>query len=147
MSGQRLKGQEVGLVLTRGNILEDTLTAVVDFNWTWQSEIKSQGYLGEKFNRKDSTYMGVKGDLAFHSFSERWLRMVLGLIAFQQRKDPNLVVNISATLNYPNGDRPMITIPAVVFGEIPVTVSGRADYVGKKLSFEGETADVAFSQL
>ena len=40
---QRLKGQEVAVVITRGWVVENTLTDVHSLNITFQSEVKKQG--------------------------------------------------------------------------------------------------------
>ena len=65
-TAQRIKGQEVSLLITNAGELEDTLTDIQNFNMEYEFETKSQGYLGEKTNRQDSIFNGIKFDFEIH---------------------------------------------------------------------------------
>lgn len=136
---QRLKGQEVTVIITRDGNLESELTDILSFNITLKSEVLSQGFLGEKFDRYDDIYKGCDFDLEMHTHSQDWIPFCKALLDRQQRKVPNLVFNIVATLNYPSGETPTVTLPDVKFGPVPINIGGRADYAKHK--FEGSTSE------
>lgn len=139
MPAQRIKGQEVQVIITRGGALEDTLTDIQNLTVEAEFEIKSQGYLGEPTNRKDEIFNGVKFDLDAHLHSQDYLKFLKAVRDRAQRKTPDLVINISAVLNFPNGDTPSILIPDAKFGAQPLSVSARGDYV--KVKMQGEADD------
>jgi hypothetical protein len=122
--------------MTRGGVLEDTITAILSSNLTYQGEIKSQGYLGEKTERKDSRHKGMKGSLEFHSHTHKWMKLVQAIIAKQKREDPLLVINVTYVFFYPNGEQETVTLPDCEFGDIPVDIGSQGDYVKIKLDFE-----------
>jgi hypothetical protein len=133
---QRIRGQEVQLLITRGADLEDTLTEIQNFNFEPEFEIKSQGYLGEKTNRKDSIYNGCKGDFELHLHSSDWFRLLAAIKDKASRVQPDLVFNVVAICNFPDGTTPTVLFPDVAWGATPVAVSSRGDYVKVKMSFE-----------
>lgn len=144
-SSQRAKGQEVAVLIVRDGALEDSLTDIQNFNVEFQTEIKSQGYLGEKTNRKDEVFNGVKGDMELHLHSQAWFQFVQAIVDRAQRTTPDVVFNISSIVNFSNGDTPTILIPNVKWGAIPHSVPERGDYVKVKLEFEADTFEISFS--
>lgn len=136
MSKQRIRGQEVQVLITRGDSLEDTLTEIQSFNFEPEFEIKSQGYLGEKTNRKDDIYNGCKGDMELHLHSQDWFRFLTAIKDRAQRVTPDLVINVVAVCNFPDGTTPSVLFPDVKFGSTPVSISSRGEYVKVKMSFE-----------
>lgn len=144
-SSQRVKGQEVTITITRGGVLEESLTDIHSLNLGFESEIKSKGYLGEKTDRKDDVYRGVKFDFEFHSHTQDWLTFVTALIDRQKRNTPDLVINISCTLEYPNLDNPTIFIPDAKFGPIDVNIADRTEYVNKKFAGAADDYDLTLS--
>ena len=143
MTAKRIKGQEIELVITTGGVIEDTLVDIHNFNVEFESEIKSQGYLGEKTNRKDDIYNGTKADFEMHSHSQDWLRFIVAIHDRQKRIRPNLVINVAAVLFYPNGDEPQIFLPDMKFGPQAVGTASRGDYTNKKI--QGECDDCSFN--
>src|SRR5574343_670642 len=135
---QRIKGQETTVTITRDGNLEAELTDILSFNVTFESEVRTQSYLGEKFERYDDIFKGMKFDMEMHSHSQDWVPFVKALLDRQMRKNPNIVFNITSTLLYPNGDTPTITLPDVKFGSVPLSLGGRSDYL--KFKFEGSTS-------
>ena len=63
---QRIKGQEVELMLVVNGVAKTTLTAVRSFEMSWQQEIKSEGYLGETTNHKDSVFNGIRESMEYN---------------------------------------------------------------------------------
>lgn len=136
---QRIKGQEVSIVVTTAGNLEDTLTDIQDFNLEAEFEIKSVGYLGEKTNRKDEVYNGCKFDLSLHLHKQRWFSFQKQIKDRAQRITPDLKFNITGVFAFPNGETPTCRIPDAKFGPQPLSVSARGDYVKVKLA--GEASD------
>jgi hypothetical protein len=138
---QRLKGQEVSLIIVRAGVLEDTLTDIQNFNCEDEFEIKSVGYLGEKTNRKDEIYNGSKFDFELHVHTQDVFKFKKAVKDRAQRKTPDIIFNITAVLNMPNGETPSVLIPDAKFGAIPMNVSSRGDYV--KFKIQGEADDTS----
>lgn len=137
---QRIKGQEVAILLTRDNNLEDTLTDIMNFNLEYEYEVKSQGYLGEKGERKDFILKGVKFDLELHVHTQDYIPFAEAVRKKATREAPDVIFNITAVLSFPNGETPTYTIPDVVFGPMPLNIGGRGEYVKIKIEGEAETA-------
>jgi hypothetical protein len=142
---QRIKGQEATVIITRGGQTEDTLNAIKNLNVEFQGEIKSQGYLGEKTNRQDDVFNGVKFDYEIDTSSQDWLNFVVAIHDRMKRNNPTLVINVTASLLYPNLDNPDIFLPDAKFGPIGMTIGGRTDYIGKKFQGACDDYDVQLS--
>lgn len=142
MAKQRIRGQEVQVLVTRGGDLEDTLTEVQGFNFEPEFEIKSQGYLGEKTNRKDTIYNGVKGDMELHLHTSDWFKLATSIKDKATRVSPDVIYNVVAVCNFPDGTTPSVLFPDISWGATPVSISSRGDYVKVKMSFEGEDFEV-----
>jgi hypothetical protein len=142
---QRVKGQEVAILITRGGVLENTLVDIHNFNWEFNSEVKIQGYLGEKNDRTDDVYHHTKFDYEMHTHTQDWLRFVVAVHDRQKRNTPNLVINISAVLEYPGGDQPVLFLPDCKFGPIAIANPQRADYTNKKWQGACDDYDLQFS--
>lgn len=145
MPQQRIKGQEVSILVVTDGVLEAELTDIRNFEYESQLEIKSMGYLGEKGNRKDDVFNGVKGSFEMHLHAQDWWAFKQKIIDRAQRKTPDTIFNISGVFAFPNGETPTVTLPDVKFGPIPTNVPERGDYVNVKLEFECETEDVQAS--
>jgi hypothetical protein len=145
VSQARIKGQESEIVIVRGGTAEDSLTDIHAFNMEFESEVLSRGYLGEKTDRKDDVYKGVKFDFEMHSHSQDWLRFIVAIHDRQKRNTPNLIINIGTVLFYANGDEPQFYLPDCKFGPQSVTNASRTDYIGKKIGGECDDYNVAFS--
>jgi len=130
---QRVKGQEVSILIVRAGVLEDTLTAIQSFNVEMQSETKTQGYLGEKSNRTDDIFNQVKFDMELNLFSQDWFAFQQAIIDRQKRITPDVIFNISAVLFFPSGQTPTVLLQDVKFGTMPLNVANRGDYVKVKL--------------
>ena len=139
-TAQRLKGQEVSILITNAGELEDTLTDIQNFNMELELETKAMGYLGEKTNRQDSIFNGVKFDFEIHVHTEDVWSFLQSLHDKAQRITPDVVFNIQGVFTYPNGDQPEILLNDVSFGAVPMNVGSRGDYV--KFKMQGTCEDV-----
>lgn len=139
-TAQRIKGQEVSVLITSAGQLQDTLTDIQSFNFEAQLEVKSMGYIGEKTNRKDDIFNGVKFDMELHLHKQDWFNFQQAIINRAKRVTPDLVINITAVASFPNGDTPTVLLPDCKFGAQPLNVTSRGDYV--KVKLEGECDDM-----
>jgi hypothetical protein len=130
----RIKGQETSIIVVRGNQVENTFDAIPMFNMEFESDVISVGYLGEKTERKDDIFKGVKFDFELHTSRQDWIRFLIAVHNRQKRNTPNLIINITTILEYPDGDGPQLTLPDVKFGATAMDIGSRADYVKKKLN-------------
>jgi hypothetical protein len=138
MGDPRIKGQEIEVLLILNGVLQDTITDVRSFEFAPQLEIKEEGYLGEKTNRKDEIFNGVRGRMELHFENKDIFDLMKAVIDRAKRRTPGTQINIKATLNFPNGDRPRVIISDVSFGEIPVAFGARGDYGTVGLDFQSE---------
>ena len=134
MPAQRIKGQEVAIIVVRDSAVEDTFTDIQNFSCEMSIEIKTQGYLGEPVDRNDEVYNGVKFDFTMHVHSQAFLRFVQAVMDRAKRRTPDVVFNITAVLNFPNGETPLVLFPDAQFSSIPISVGSRGDYVTVKMS-------------
>lgn len=140
--GQRIKGQEVEVLILVDGVPKTALFAVRSFEITLQHEVMSEGYLGETTNRRDAIFNGIQGRLEAHVESKEFLDFFFDVVNKARRRTPGAKINIKATLNFPNGDRPRILIPDVEFGSLPLNFGSRSDYGSVSLDFEAATASV-----
>lgn len=137
---QRIKGQEVQVLLVQNGVPLDSITAIRDFEFNYQLEIKSEGYLGETANRKDTVYNGIAGKMSMHFESKSVFTLFQSIVDTARRRTPGTKINIKATLAFPNGDRVRVIIPDAQFGEIPVSFGGRTEYGMASLTYEAVEA-------
>lgn len=142
MTAQRLKGQEVSIIITRGGQLEAELVDVKSCEFTPQFEIKEQGYLGEKTNRHDDVYNGVKGSMELHVHSGDVFDFIGAVKDRAQRNAPDLVFNISGIFSFPSGETRTMTIPDAKFGATPISTNDRGDYTAVKFEFAADDFQV-----
>lgn len=143
MADQRVKGQEVNVLFTRGGVLETAFTNVESCTFEIELEIITKKYLGNKSDTKDDIYNGIKGDYTLHLHNDEWVDYLRAIKDRAQRKTPDVIFNISAVLSMPNGQTPSILVPDIKFGSVPVTINSRGDYVTIKHSWEAEDYDIA----
>lgn len=145
MPAQRIKGQEVQILVVQDSVLQDTITDIQNFNATIELEIKTQGYLGEKTNRRDEIYNGVKFDMTIHLHSQDYFIFQKSIVSRAKRDTPDTTFNISGVFSFPNGDEPVMLFPDAKFGEQPLGISSRGDYVNIKVNGECDDYDLQTS--
>lgn len=139
---QRIKGQEVAVLIISDGVPQTALFDIKSFNLSFKQEIKTEGYLGETSDRKDSIYSGIAGSFEAHVESAEFFTFFLAVVDKARRRTPGVQINIQTTLNFPNGDRPRVLIPNVEFGELPLNFGSRSDYGAISISFEAQEARV-----
>jgi len=139
MPSQRLLGQNVSIIIIQDSAPIEEINCIKSFSFTYELEIKSEGYLGEFSERKDSIYKGVKMDMEIHTNNHRILGLVKSAVDKAKRRTPGIRINMKCTMTWPNGDVARVTFPEVEFGAFPFQVGGRGDYVSVKV--EGACSD------
>jgi len=142
MPAQRIKGQEVSIIITRDGSLEAELTDVKSCEFTPQFEIKTEGYLGEKTVRNDEVYMGVKGSLELHIHSGDVFDFVQAVKDRAQRNTPDTVFNIAGIFAFPSGEVRTLTVPDCKFGAVPISTNDRGDYTSVKFEYAADDYQV-----
>lgn len=126
--GQRVKGQDVEVLLIVDSQIIRSITAVKSFEMKAQLEMLDEGYLGEKTNRKDSIYKGVSATIELNFDSPDIFDLFDKVIQKAKRRTPGTKINVKATLNFPNGVRKRVLIPDCEFGELPMSFGSRSDF-------------------
>lgn len=145
MPAQRIKGQEVSILIVRDSVLEAELFDIMNFDAEIMLEQIAQGFLGEKTERHDDVYKGTKGSFEMQTHSQDWLLFAQAVKDRAMRNTPDSVFNISAVMQYPNGQTPTILFPDCKFGGMPVSIGSRTDYKKIKIDFVCDDYEVQFS--
>lgn len=140
MAEQRIKGQEVTILIVRDGVLEDTLNHISNFNFSYMFELKKAQYLGQKTETKDTIFNGVKIDFELHLARAAWFDFLEAIKKKAKRETPNVKFNVSAVLFFPNGETRNVLIPDVAWGEVPHNIPSRGDFVRVRMSGEAEDA-------
>jgi len=138
----RIRGQEVELVLIVDGTPQRNITSIRSMDLTWQLTKSSEGYLGETTERKDTIYKGVSGNIEMHMDNPGILAFLQKVIERARNRTAGTKINIKATLQFPDGSRPRIIISDAEFGDIPIGFAGRSDFGTAKLDFEAAEAQI-----
>lgn len=133
MATGRILGQNASVILIQDGAPLTEISCIKSFSFTFELEMKDEGYLGETTNRKDSVFKGVKLDMEMHSTNAKTFDVIQAVIDKARRRQPNTVINIKAALTWPNGDVVRVTFPDVAFGDFPVNIGSRTDYITFKM--------------
>lgn len=138
MADQRIKGQETEIHVTLNGAPQPALSDIKDFEVAAQFEIKREGYLGEKTDRRDEVFTGVRGRMTLHFDSAAVFDFIQAIIDRAQRREPGTKVVLKSALNFPNGQRRLIIVNNPFFGEMPTNFPSRTEYGAITLDFEAE---------
>lgn len=128
--------------MVANGVPQTSITDVRSFDFEFQTEIQSEGYLGETTNRKDSIFNGIRGSMELHYENQEIFNLVKSIVDKARRRTPGSKINIKTTLNFPNGDRPRVLIPDVEFGPVPFSFGSRTDYGTVRLDYEASEATI-----
>lgn len=138
---QRIKGQEVQVRIFENNKLVANITEVKSFEISLQTEIMKEGYLGETTDRRDEVFRGVTGKMDVHMKDPSVFTLIQKIADRAQRRVAGLQIDVRATFNFPNGQQKTAVISNLFFGEMPVSVGGRTEYVSSTLNFEADSVN------
>ena len=127
MADSRIRGESVEIQVIDGGQLT-SINDIRSFEFAAQLEILREGYLGETSDRRDEIYRGYRGRMELHFENQDFLEFMRSVIDRARRRRLGVQINIKATLNFPNGESPIVNLIDCYFGEIPVTFGSRTDY-------------------
>lgn len=139
---QRIKGQEVSIQTTVNGERQQSINDIQNLEVEFQLELLREGYLGEKTDRRDEVFRGVRGKMDLHFETSDTFKTIVAIIARAQRREPGNTINVQATLRFPNGENTKVVMPDVFFGPIPMTFGSRTEYGKITLDFEGQDVQV-----
>lgn len=143
---QRIKGQEVVLDVVSPSGREEALGDVVSASITHQLDILKQRLLGETTDRKDDIFRGTEGEMEVQLEAREALLFINTVKSRAQRRTPaSDRINITMTLNFPEGGTARIQLTNCYFGNLPVNVGGGDEYVTLSLTFEAEDGRILFA--
>lgn len=133
MAAARLLGQNTSVIIIQDSAPLQEISCIKSFSFTYELEIKDEGYLGETTNRKDSVFNGIKMDMEIHTNNNKVFNLIKSAIDKARRRTPGVRINVKTSLTWPNGDVARVTFPDVEFGAFPVNIGGRNEYVSIKI--------------
>lgn len=140
--GPRIRGQEVEVILLVDNQIVRSLNSIKSFEMKYQQEIMSEGYLGERTERKDAIFKGIGASIEVNFSDKGVFAFFSAIVDRSKRRTPGTKINVKATLNLPSGERVRVIIPDVEFGEIPISFGSRSDYGTVSLEMEASDCNV-----
>jgi hypothetical protein len=141
MSQPRIKGQECQIIIVVNGTPLSTITDVRNFEVTLKTELLQEGYLGETSDRYDEILKGLSFRGELHAENQDILTVFWQAVHDRAvRRNPSTVINIRTTLNFPNGDRPRVSLKDTFFGPLPMHIPERSQYVA--FPIEGGCSDV-----
>lgn len=141
-TGLRLRGQDVTITIVANGVVQNELTDISSFNCTINLELLESAFLGETTSRYDEAYKGSHFDFEMQHHSQDNITFNQAIINRARRITPNTVINVTATMVFPNGDTPTWTWPNSFFGEIPVGTASQKDYMKSK--YQGASGEPDF---
>lgn len=136
MPSNVLKGQDVELRIVRAGALESTITEIVSFELVLRQEVSEHAFLGEGSNRFSEDFLGYRIRMTLQSGSDDTIVLAKALMDRAINRTVDVKVNITGTLNYPNGDQVRLMLPDVAFGEIPINFGSRT--AAMEMTLEGQ---------
>lgn len=138
MADQRIKGQESVILIQKDGELQDKIDTISDAEVEFQSNILNEAYLSEASERFDSIFVGMRIRATGHMANDAWLKLTEDLINKQQRRGPDIRVDMTTVLRFPNGLVIAILIPDLSFGSVPMNIGGREEYIS--FQFEAQAS-------
>lgn len=138
----RATGQDTSLFITIDSTTLDEITAIASFSVTWKFTTKTEEYVGETTPRKDDFFEGLSGQIEFHGETSQALTLIQAIQARAQNRSISTKIKCQSTIQFPNGERAIINIANMFFGDIPMNVPSRTEYVKFTLSWEAENGRI-----
>ena len=137
----RVRGQETQVRVTLNGQLQRTFTKIENFTNTANISLLEKDYLGNTSVSLDEIFKGSAFEFSMDPEGSDFLKLIDTIIERASRRtaQANVHINIVTTLNFPNGQRPRMTLPDVNFSDIPTTTGGRDQYVNVMFSGKSES--------
>lgn len=139
-SSNRILGQEAAIAIMQDGQLLTRIDSITSVEIELELEIMEEGYLGEKSNRIDSVFNGVRVKIEGHCNSQAYFELADAIAARAQRRTGGAVrIDIVGSFAFPNGEFPSIAIPDVHFQTIPFSLGSRSEFMQFSLEGKGGT--------
>lgn len=136
---QRIRGQEIDATVVVNGVPTTSFTDIRSFEVTPRFELLEEEYLGETSMRFDEIFNGVAFTMELHLETAGALAFIAVVKARAQRRTPGTTINVKATLNFPNGQRPRVVLKDCFFSDFSLNFASRSDY--GTLRVEGRCTD------
>ena len=131
----RIKGQEVALSITVDGALQTTIDTIQSAEMEFELDLLEEGYLGETSDRVDSIYKLMRVNLEGHVSNRGYVELADAIVQRAQRRAGAAIrIDVVGTFRFPDDTTMSILIPDVYFEAIPLSVGGRAEFVGFTLA-------------
>lgn len=133
--GLKLKGQEVFIELLVDGKPDSKIGPFKKFTATLLQDILEEEFLGASTKEYDEIFNGCQIESEGQLYTERWITFATSVVK-RARFQPGAVVtvDVQATLVFSNGKTIPWRFVDVKFGEWPIDVPSRRDYVNIKLT-------------
>lgn len=139
----RIRGQEVQVRVVSDGVLQKEIDEIKSMEFTYDTQIQSEGFLGRTTQEKDEIFNGINFSLEFQPRSLQALELMEVIRKRAQRRtaaDANTVINITFVANFPNGDRPRLVIQDAKFQGPSMKTPGREQFVTVPLNGQASNA-------
>lgn len=143
-SDNRIRGQEVTVLFSIGDEIQQSLNDISDFSFSYMFEIMSKGYLGQKSEKKSTIFKGIKGSFNADVSSQDLFRLAESVRQKATNEAPDTAFTITGVLSFPDGSTPAATFRDVALGEIPINAANRAEFVKVTINFECPDVEVNY---
>lgn len=137
---QRIKGQEIQiLVISAGNLLS-RITDIQSSELTFELEILEEGYIGKKSNDFDMIFNGVTVKMEAHMSNDQAITLAQAIVdRAQRRTGEGARIDVVHVYQFDDGRVVTITVPNLQFQSVPLNNGGRAEYLS--VSFEAKSSE------
>jgi hypothetical protein len=108
---------------------------------TFERDILSEGYLGQKTEKKDAIFKGVTGKVTFHVGKKYVLTLVGRINEATKNRVNGEQFEVTTTYEFEDG-KIRIICKDVSFGSIPISSGSRDDFVELTFDFACEDGDL-----
>jgi hypothetical protein len=138
MAGTRLIGQDCSVTIIQDNQPLTTIDTIKSIEVTVLLDIIKEGFLGQTTDRRDEVYHGVSGKIEAQLSGTDLLLLVESIRRRAKNRRSGTRITTKSTFIFPDGDRAIYVIPDLKFGNIPLGVRGRTEFVEMSLDFEAD---------
>lgn len=140
MPGLRVRGEQSQVRLLVGGELEQTISAVKECTINLNFKVLTEAYLGETTVRKDDLYEGIAGTFTIHPETRDVFDLLVRLRDRAQRRQQagEPTVSLVTRIQFESGQAPLIVVPDLHFGTVPINIGGRDQYIAIPFSWEAD---------
>jgi hypothetical protein len=137
---QRIKGQEVSVLIISGGTLQAKITEITNSEITFELEILEEGYIGRKSNDFDMIFNGMTVKMECHMSNDQAISFTQAITdRAARRTGEGARIDVVHVFEFDNGQFVSITVPNLQFQSVPISNGGRGEYVS--ISFEAKSSE------